>query len=184
MTDGLISGGKSRNSQTSETQTLPRLASYLRSGRDPSALLARRHQSDCALRFAPLSASFGRGLDRARNGSASHPRRGRLGGLLNATFGNAAELIIAGIALSKGLTNVVKASLRDRSSVTCCSCSDSPFYSAALNTKNSVSTAPQRALSSSHSRWPRSVSSSRLSFIWPPTPVLAAGTRWSSRSSH
>jgi Ca2+:H+ antiporter len=31
--------------------------------------------------------------------------------LLNATFGNAAELIIAGIALSKGLTGVVKASL-------------------------------------------------------------------------
>jgi Ca2+:H+ antiporter len=31
--------------------------------------------------------------------------------LLNATFGNAAELIIAGIALSKGLINVVKASL-------------------------------------------------------------------------
>ncbi len=34
-----------------------------------------------------------------------------LGGLLNATFGNAAELIIAGIALSKGLTEIVKASL-------------------------------------------------------------------------
>jgi len=34
-----------------------------------------------------------------------------LGGLLNATFGNAAELIIAGIALAKGLTNVVKASI-------------------------------------------------------------------------
>ena len=34
-----------------------------------------------------------------------------LGGLLNATFGNAAELIIGGIALSKGLTNVVKASI-------------------------------------------------------------------------
>src|SRR5438477_12189815 len=34
-----------------------------------------------------------------------------LGGLLNASFGNAAELIIAGIALSKGLTNVVKASI-------------------------------------------------------------------------
>jgi len=33
------------------------------------------------------------------------------GALLNATFGNAAELIIAGIALSKGLTNVVKASI-------------------------------------------------------------------------
>jgi Ca2+:H+ antiporter len=34
-----------------------------------------------------------------------------VGGLLNATFGNAAELIIAGIALSKGLTSVVKASI-------------------------------------------------------------------------
>ena len=34
-----------------------------------------------------------------------------MGALLNATFGNAAELIIAGIALSKGLTNVVKASI-------------------------------------------------------------------------
>jgi Ca2+:H+ antiporter len=34
-----------------------------------------------------------------------------LGGLLNATFGNAAELIISLMALSKGLTGVVKASL-------------------------------------------------------------------------
>jgi Ca2+:H+ antiporter len=34
-----------------------------------------------------------------------------LGGLLNATFGNAAELIIALMALSKGLTGVVKASI-------------------------------------------------------------------------
>src|SRR5256884_4179992 len=34
-----------------------------------------------------------------------------VGGLLNATFGNAAELIIAGVALSKGLTGVVKASI-------------------------------------------------------------------------
>src|SRR5439155_1071409 len=33
------------------------------------------------------------------------------GGLLNATFGNAAELIIAIIAMSKGLNDVVKASL-------------------------------------------------------------------------
>jgi hypothetical protein len=32
-----------------------------------------------------------------------------VGGLLNATFGNAAELIIALVALSKGLTGVVKA---------------------------------------------------------------------------
>ena len=34
-----------------------------------------------------------------------------VGGLLNATFGNAAELIIALAALQKGLYNVVKASL-------------------------------------------------------------------------
>jgi Ca2+:H+ antiporter len=34
-----------------------------------------------------------------------------IGGLLNATFGNAAELILAVMALSKGLTGVVKASL-------------------------------------------------------------------------
>jgi Ca2+:H+ antiporter len=34
-----------------------------------------------------------------------------VGGLLNATFGNAAELIIALMALSKGLTTVVKASI-------------------------------------------------------------------------
>ena len=35
----------------------------------------------------------------------------RVGGILNATFGNAAELIIALFALSKGLTGVVKASI-------------------------------------------------------------------------
>src|SRR5438067_8560777 len=34
-----------------------------------------------------------------------------VGGFLNATFGNAAELIIALLALNKGLTGVVKASL-------------------------------------------------------------------------
>ncbi len=34
-----------------------------------------------------------------------------IGGFLNATFGNAAELIIALVALSKGLTGVVKASV-------------------------------------------------------------------------
>ena len=34
-----------------------------------------------------------------------------IGGLLNATFGNAAELIIAIVALSKGMTEIVKASL-------------------------------------------------------------------------
>src|SRR5262245_19745662 len=34
-----------------------------------------------------------------------------IGGLLNATFGNAAELIIALMAISKGLVGVVKASI-------------------------------------------------------------------------
>src|SRR6478609_6239228 len=42
-------------------------------------------------------------------------RPGRLGGglgaLLNATFGNAAELIIGALALRRGLTDLVKASL-------------------------------------------------------------------------
>ena len=34
-----------------------------------------------------------------------------IGGLLNATFGNAAELIIALVALNKGMHEIVKASL-------------------------------------------------------------------------
>src|SRR6478609_2495847 len=36
---------------------------------------------------------------------------GGIGGLLNATFGNAAELIIGAFALREGLTDLVKASL-------------------------------------------------------------------------
>ena len=106
-----------------------------------------------------------------------------LGGLLNATFGNAAELIIAGIALSKGLTNVVKASITGSIIGNVLLVLGLSILLAARNIRNSVSTAPQRALPSSRSRWPRLVSSSRRSFIWPPTPVLAAGARWSSRSS-
>ena len=51
-----------------------------------------------------------RGLDWAGDRSVAARVGEGLGGLLNATFGNAAELIIAGIALSKGLTSVVKAS--------------------------------------------------------------------------
>jgi Ca2+:H+ antiporter len=49
-------------------------------------------------------------IGRATEALASRVGEG-LGGLLNATFGNAAELIIGGVALSKGLTNVVKASI-------------------------------------------------------------------------
>jgi len=59
-----------------------------------------------AIAIVPVAAWIGRATEElaARVGEA-------LGGLLNATFGNAAELIIAGIALSKGLTGVVKASI-------------------------------------------------------------------------
>jgi Ca2+:H+ antiporter len=49
-------------------------------------------------------------LGRATEEVAQHTSQG-IGGLLNATFGNAAELIIALTALSKGLYPVVKASL-------------------------------------------------------------------------
>jgi Ca2+:H+ antiporter len=59
-----------------------------------------------AIGIIPLAGWMGRATEAlaARMGEG-------VGGLLNATFGNAAELIIAGIALSKGLTGVVKASI-------------------------------------------------------------------------
>ena len=58
------------------------------------------------LGIIPLAGWIGRATEAlaARAGTG-------IGGLLNATFGNAAELIIALIALSKGLTGVVKASI-------------------------------------------------------------------------
>jgi Ca2+:H+ antiporter len=59
-----------------------------------------------ALGIVPVAGWIGRATETL----AAHVGEG-LGGLLNATFGNAAELIIAGIALSKGLTSVVKASI-------------------------------------------------------------------------
>jgi len=49
-------------------------------------------------------------LGKATEHLAEHTGEG-LGGLLNATFGNAAEMIIAFMALRQGLTEVVKASL-------------------------------------------------------------------------
>ena len=75
----LIKRGESRNSRTSETQTVPRLASYLRSARDSSALLARGHQSDFALCLFRSRHHSCRGLDRARHRSARRPRWGRPG---------------------------------------------------------------------------------------------------------
>ena len=59
-----------------------------------------------ALAIVPLAAYIGRATEdlTGRLGSG-------LGGLLNATFGNAAELIIGVFALREGLTDLVKASL-------------------------------------------------------------------------
>jgi len=59
-----------------------------------------------AIGIIPLAGWMGRATE------ALATRMGEgAGGLLNATFGNAAELIIAVIALSKGPSSVVKASI-------------------------------------------------------------------------
>ena len=59
-----------------------------------------------AIAIVPLAGWMGRATEQlaVRSGAG-------IGGFLNATFGNAAELIIALVALSKGLTGVVKASI-------------------------------------------------------------------------
>jgi len=59
-----------------------------------------------ALAIIPLAGLMGEATEQL----ASRLGAG-VGGLLNATFGNAAELIIALVALEKGLYDVVKASL-------------------------------------------------------------------------
>src|SRR5690606_24687641 len=59
-----------------------------------------------ALAIIPLAGLMGRATEQLAE------RLGEgVGGLLNATFGNAAELIIAGIALHAGLYDLVKASI-------------------------------------------------------------------------
>jgi Ca2+:H+ antiporter len=58
------------------------------------------------LGIVPLAALMGRATEALASRLGPH-----LGGLLNATFGNAAELILALVALSRGLHSVVKASL-------------------------------------------------------------------------
>ena len=59
-----------------------------------------------ALAIMPLAAWMGR----ATEALAAHVGEG-IGGLLNATFGNAAEMILALVALKAGMTTVVKASI-------------------------------------------------------------------------
>ena len=56
--------------------------------------------------IVPLAADIGRATHDLANRLG-----GGIGGLLNATFGNAAELIIGALALRRGLTDLVKASL-------------------------------------------------------------------------
>ena len=94
-----------------EYKTVIELASYFRSGRADDSFLAWRRQPTAlficsAIAIIPVAGWMGR----ATEALASRMGEG-VGGLLNATFGNAAELIIAVIALSKGLTGVVKASI-------------------------------------------------------------------------
>jgi Ca2+:H+ antiporter len=59
-----------------------------------------------ALAIVPLAGAMGRATE-----SLAHRFGAGVGGLLNATFGNAAELIIALVALRRGLDDIVKASL-------------------------------------------------------------------------
>src|SRR5215207_5670891 len=58
------------------------------------------------LAMVPLAALLGRATE-----EAAHYTGPKIGALLNATLGNAAELIITIIALREGLTEVVKASI-------------------------------------------------------------------------
>ena len=58
------------------------------------------------LAILPLAAYMGRATE-----TLAEHLGGGIGGLLNATFGNAAELIIGALALRAGLTDLVKASL-------------------------------------------------------------------------
>src|SRR5881296_219774 len=59
-----------------------------------------------ATAIVPLAGIMGRATERLAETAGPG-----IGGLLNATFGNAAELIIAVIGLSRGLGDVVKASI-------------------------------------------------------------------------
>jgi Ca2+:H+ antiporter len=80
----------------------------------PAAAIAHSTQPDqhvaifvlAALAIIPLAGWMGHATEHL----AEHTGEG-VGGLLNATFGNAAELIIAVAALQRGLYDVVKASL-------------------------------------------------------------------------
>jgi len=79
----------------------------------PAAIAASALDLHAVVRFGaaglaivPLAGLMGRSTE-----SLAHKLGPGIGGLLNATFGNAAELILALLAMRRGLDNVVKASL-------------------------------------------------------------------------
>src|SRR5437867_5759777 len=78
---------------------LAALASWLHWGGVPTFVCA-------SLAIVPLAGLMGSATERIADRLGAG-----IGGLLNATFGNAAELIIALVALSRGYFDVVKASL-------------------------------------------------------------------------
>ena len=82
-------------------------------GAVPVAIVAAILELPAVVRFGaaglaiiPLAGLMGRGTE-----ALAHRLGPGIGGLLNATFGNAAELILALLALRRGLDGVVKASL-------------------------------------------------------------------------
>jgi Ca2+:H+ antiporter len=67
--------------------------------------------SELEFAFAGIAILFAAGLLGKATESVAHYAGQRLGGFLNATFGNAAELIIAIFLIKEGLYDIVKASL-------------------------------------------------------------------------
>ena len=110
-----VNGPRGRGDPSRRSRYDPREIGLIRSllAFVPIAVILHLAGASAAIQFVrlgggdyPLGGSHGRG-DRA----PGRPARPGIGGLLNATFGNAAELIIALFALSRGLDDVVKASI-------------------------------------------------------------------------
>jgi Ca2+:H+ antiporter len=87
-----------------------------------------------SLAILPLAGWMGRATEQL----AEHFGEG-VGGFLNATFGNAAELIIALAALRAGLHDVVKASIAGSIIAISCSCLALPCWPGACGTPSSTS---------------------------------------------
>ena len=94
-----------------ELKTITLLAPFDRADRNRIAVLAGCGEFHGAFHLLGHRHYSAGGIDGARDRGVGRANGRRSRGLLNATFGNAAELIIAVIALSKGLSGVVKASI-------------------------------------------------------------------------